>query len=164
MALALLGFVGVAVFAGVGNHARAQQAPTGTGSSMSTRGKAVYDAHCVECHGRSGKGDGPASMALMPHARDFTSGRYKIRSTETGSLPTDDDLLRSVRQGLNGSAMPGWEKILSDGDIQTVVQYIKTLSPRFAAEAPEPIAPDAGSADAIGRRPGIGGLRKDAVR
>lgn len=141
--LAVLVFVAVAMFTGAGNHARAQQAPTGAGSSTSTRGKAVYDAHCVECHGQSGKGDGPASMALMPHARDFTSGRYKIRSTETGSLPTDDDLARTVRRGLNGTAMPAWDKILSDGDIEAVVQYLKTLNPRFATEAPEPIAPSA---------------------
>ena len=40
----------------------------------------------------SGKGDGPAAHLLTPRPRDFTTGRYKIRSTETGSLPTDEDL------------------------------------------------------------------------
>src|SRR5678816_2299916 len=78
-------------------------------------------------------------MMMVPHPRDFTSGRYKIRSTETGSIPTDDDLLRSVRQGLYGSAMPAWEPILSDADIRAVVHYIKKLSPRFADEQPHPV-------------------------
>jgi cytochrome c oxidase cbb3-type subunit 2 len=93
-------------------------------------------------------------MTLVPHPRDFTSGRYKIRSTETGSLPTDDDLLRSVRQGLFGTAMPAWQSILSEDDIRAVVVYLKSFSPRFAAESPEPIAASpavAQSSDSAGR-------------
>src|SRR4029078_10016309 len=96
------------------------------------RGKAVYDKHCTECHGVDGKGDGPGASYVAPRPRDFSSGRYKIRSTETGSVPTDDDLVNSVRQGLYGTAMPAWDRILSDTDIQDVVAYIKSLSPQFA--------------------------------
>ena len=105
-----------------------------------TRGKIVYDAHCVECHGATGRGDGPAASHLVPAPRDFTSGKYKIRSTETGAVPTDDDLLRTVRQGLHGTAMPAWDTLLSDADQHEVVAYIKTLSPRFATDAPKPVA------------------------
>jgi mono/diheme cytochrome c family protein len=107
--------------------------------AAASRGKQIYDAHCVECHGTNGKGDGPAAHLMTPHPRDFTSAKYKIRSTETGSLPTDDDLLRSVRQGLYGTAMPGWQKILPEDDVRAVVDYVKTLSPRFAAEKPQPL-------------------------
>ena len=88
--------------------------------AAASRGKQIYDAHCVECHGPSGKGDGPAAHLMTPRPRDFTSAKYKIRSTETGSLPTDDDLLRSVRQGLYGSAMPGWQKMLPEDDVRAV--------------------------------------------
>ena len=103
------------------------------------RGKIVYEKHCVECHGVSGKGDGPAAALLTPHPRDFSLGRYKIRTTETGSLPTDDDLLRSVRKGLYGSAMPGWDNILADSNLRDVVAYVKSLSARFAEDTPRPI-------------------------
>jgi mono/diheme cytochrome c family protein len=104
------------------------------------RGKAVYDARCVECHGTTGKGDGPSAAFLTPRPRDFTTGKYKIRSTESGSVPSDDDLIGSVRRGLYGTAMPGWDRILSDGDIADVVQYLKSLSPQFAGQTPTPIA------------------------
>ena len=103
-------------------------------------GKAVYDAHCVECHGPNGKGDGPSAAYLVPRPRDFTTGKYKIRSTESGTMPTDDDLIGSVRRGLYGTAMPGWDRILADGDITDVVQYVKSLSPQFAAQPPRPVA------------------------
>jgi len=108
------------------------------------RGKAVYDKHCAECHGRSGKGDGAAAAYVAPHPRDFSTGRYKIRSTETGSVPTDEDLMRSVRQGLYGTAMPAWDRILSDTDIQDVVAYIKSLSPQFATP-PKVVDPGEGT-------------------
>jgi mono/diheme cytochrome c family protein len=107
------------------------------------RGKNVYDAHCVECHGDMGRGDGPSASYVTPRPRDFTSGKYKIRSTESGSVPTDDDLIQSVRQGLYGTSMPAWARILSDAEIADVVAYIKGLSPQFAT-APRPVSVGAG--------------------
>src|SRR5215831_12400409 len=89
LALALFGILVTSAF---GARMLAQRA----GAAPASRGKQVYDAHCVECHGADGKGDGPAAHLMIPRPRDFTKGRYKIRSTESGSLPTDDDLLRSV--------------------------------------------------------------------
>jgi cbb3-type cytochrome c oxidase subunit III len=126
---------------------------TRTRVEAQARGKAVYDKHCAECHGPDGKGDGPGSAYVAPHPRDFSSGRYKIRSTETGSVPTDDDLVRSVRQGLYGTAMPAWDRILSDSDIQDVVSYMKSLSPQFATP-PKVVTIGAGtpsSPESIGR-------------
>jgi cbb3-type cytochrome c oxidase subunit III len=110
------------------------------GVEAQPRGKAVYDAHCVECHGATGKGDGPSGAYLVPRPRDFTTGKYKIRSTESGTVPSDDDLIGSVRRGLYGTAMPGWDRILSDSDIADVVAYVKSMSPQFAAQPAKPIA------------------------
>jgi mono/diheme cytochrome c family protein len=130
--------VGVSLAAGARARLSAQPADSAsvTATGSASHGKAVYDAHCVECHGPTGKGDGPASPFLTPRPRDFTSGKYKIRSTETSNVPTDDDLIQSVGQGLYGSAMPGWATLLPAGDIRDVVSYIKTMSPRFVNEPP----------------------------
>lgn len=111
--------------------------------SPARTGQAVYQEHCAECHGPSGQGDGPAAHLLVPRPRDFTLGRYKIRTTETGSTPTDDDLLQSVRRGLSGTAMPGWEALLPDSDIRSVVDYLKSLSLRFQSDRPQTIAESA---------------------
>ncbi len=112
-------------------------------------GKAVYDAHCVECHGASGRGDGPAAGLLNPKPRDFTNGKYKLRSTDTGTMPTDEDLIRTVRQGMYSTSMPPWDRILSDDEIRAVVAYVRKLAPAtalppklVAAGAPVPSSPD----------------------
>ena len=144
--LVAVGVVGFAALTSVLlNDGRVRaQAPALTaapGAPAGERGKAIYDKHCLECHGSGGKGDGPAAHMLTPRPRDFTSARYKIRTTETGSLPTDADIQRSVRQGLGGSAMPAWQDLLSDADINAVVGYIKRFAPRFASEIPQVIVP-----------------------
>lgn len=140
----LLSAVGVVFLAAAIGSARIQAQP---------RGKAVYDAHCVECHGAEGKGDGPAAFFLVPRPRDFTTAKYKIRSTETGSIPTDDDVIRSIRQGLYATAMPAWDRILSDAEIRDVVEYMKSLSPQFLT-APRPVTlgtPIPSSPESVGR-------------
>jgi cbb3-type cytochrome c oxidase subunit III len=124
----------VGAFSGARTGIRAQPAPAQAGAVA--HGRTVYEAHCVECHGETGRGDGPASSELAPRPRDFSAGKYKIRSTDTGSVPTDQDLVRSVRQGLFGTAMPAWSGLLPEQDIADVVQYVKSLSPSFAAAAP----------------------------
>src|SRR5258705_241610 len=93
---------------------------------------------------------------MLPHPRDFTGAIYQIRSTASGELPTDADLLRAIDQGLPGTAMPGWKTRLSDRDRHNVLAYLKTFSTFFADTAikPKPLqfggAPGGGSgADAL---------------
>ncbi|HLC21299.1 MAG TPA: c-type cytochrome [Candidatus Methylomirabilis sp.] len=96
-------------------------------------GKQVYEKRCAFCHGFDGKGDGVAAPFLDPRPRDFTRGLYKIRTTPSGSLPTDDDLVKVVTEGMPGTSMPGW-KTLPEQERRAVVQYIKTFSDRFKSE------------------------------
>src|SRR5437867_83091 len=65
-------------------------------------GKRIYDQHCAACHGRNGRGDGPAAVWLYPKPRHFDSGLFKIKSTPPGSLPTDEDLFHTVTRGMPG--------------------------------------------------------------
>jgi DMSO reductase family type II enzyme heme b subunit len=101
-------------------------------------GKLVYSGKCAQCHGDDGKGLGPAAERVFPKPRDFTRGIYKIRTTPSGTVPTDDDLLRSVTNGLPGTSMPGWS-VLPERDRRQVVQYIKSFSEKFQEGAPTPI-------------------------
>ena len=103
-------------------------------------GKKVYEQHCIQCHGEKGDGEGPAAVHLSPRPRDFTSGKFKLRTTPSGALPTDDDLKRVVRKGMPYTSMPAWPQ-LSDAEVDGVVKYLKTFFAGFAApaQAPKPI-------------------------
>jgi cytochrome c oxidase cbb3-type subunit 2 len=103
-------------------------------------GRRVYEQHCAVCHGAAGDGRGEAAGRLQTAPRDFTGGRYKFRSTGSGQLPTDADLVRSIAQGMPGTAMVPQDH-LSPAEIQAVALFLKTLSPRFAGRpAPRPLA------------------------
>ena len=121
-----------------------------------TAGKVVYTKWCAGCHGDNGAGDGEAARYMLPHPRDFTGNAlYQIRSTPSGQLPTDADLLRAIDQGLPGTAMPAWQTRLSDRERREVVAYIKTFSPYFADTTQRPQLLD------FGKAPGGG---TDAIR
>jgi mono/diheme cytochrome c family protein len=106
---------------------------------MTPLGKAVYESKCALCHGQDGKGNGPAASTLNPRPRDFTSGKYKIRTTSFGSIPTDEDISRSILQGLHGTPMPDWAPFLRGDTLNAVVAYVKSFSPRFLTEKPVPL-------------------------
>jgi DMSO reductase family type II enzyme heme b subunit len=101
-------------------------------------GRSVYDKWCIECHGAEGEGDGSAAAAMLPRPRDLAQAQYQIRTTGTGELPTDDDLMWVMRNGLTGTTMPGWPN-LSDEEQRDVVAYIKSLSRFFGDEEPQPV-------------------------
>jgi mono/diheme cytochrome c family protein len=82
----------------------------------------------------AGDGKGLFAETLQPRPRDFTKGLFRYRSTPTGQVPTDDDLLRTATHGLFGVAMPAWEPFLDDTDRRDVVAYLKLFSPRFTTE------------------------------
>jgi cytochrome c oxidase cbb3-type subunit 2 len=103
-------------------------------------GRRVYDAHCAVCHGAAGDGAGSGADRVAVKPRDFTTGRYKLRSTGSGQLPTDDDLRRSIRQGMPGTSMVPQDH-LSDAELEAVISVVKGFSPRFArGPAPRPLA------------------------
>src|SRR5262245_2369614 len=90
----------------------AETGDQGSADSAVDIGRAIYDARCVNCHGATGKGDGPAAELLNPRPRDLTSGKFTIRTTESGSLPTDDDLRSSISNGFAGTSMPAWRPFI----------------------------------------------------
>ena len=99
-------------------------------AELLARGKVVYQNHCVGCHGEAGNGQGPGAYGLNPKPRDLTSGIFKFRSTAAGFLPTDDDLVRIVRQGVLGTSMPAFD-LMAERDILAVVQYVKVFSDKW---------------------------------
>lgn len=96
-------------------------------------GKKVYFKRCVWCHGVEGGGDGPSADRLFTRPRNFIQGTFKIRTTDSGEMALDQNLIDTVTNGLPGSAMPAWGggvmggRVLSKEEIFAVVQFVKSL-------------------------------------
>jgi mono/diheme cytochrome c family protein len=99
-----------------------------------TRGRDVYTYYCMSCHGERGDGQGPSAVGMRPPPRNFRQGLFKFGGVAAGELPTDEALKRTVRRGLHGTPMLPWD--VPAADLEAVVQYLKTFSPRWSQEAP----------------------------
>ena len=104
--------------------------------SILRQGKEYYFKLCVHCHGEEGEGDGGASKHIFPQPRELSQGIFKFHATQTNTLPLDEDIVRTIKQGIPGTAMPAWDDILSDEIINSIVKFIKTFSVRFGMEVP----------------------------
>ena len=122
----VLGFLGMAMMLVLPSVALAG-VPEPIQEDKLEHGKKVYFKRCVWCHGVEGGGDGPSADRLFTRPRNFIQGTFKIRWTDSGQLPRDEDLERTVKNGLPGSAMPAWGEVLSDADVKAVVQFVKSL-------------------------------------
>jgi len=103
------------------------------------QGQALYMEACAVCHGENGDGNGFLGEHLNPRPRDFTAGKYKFRSTNSSSIPTDFDLFRTITQGIPGTSMPNFA-FFTQEERFALVHFIKEFSERFATQKPaEPI-------------------------
>jgi mono/diheme cytochrome c family protein len=96
-------------------------------------GKHQYQRYCIGCHGGQGDGQGENAQWIDPKPRDFTAAVFKCRSTPSGTLPTDLDLIASIRRGFVNSNMPPWRPVVEQTDAD-LLAYIKTFSPRWKTE------------------------------
>lgn len=151
--------------AATGNIEPAGESPP-VDARLIEHGHWLYRGLCIGCHGVKGDGNGAVwelgekyakEHKLPRQPRDFTSAVFKVRSTPSGSLPTDTDLFRAVSRGLVADQdMPAF-KFLPERDRWAAVAYIKTLSKRWQEEKDyqeppievgEPPLPDAAALEA----------------
>lgn len=85
-----------------------------------SRGKAVYERHCMTCHGPRGYGDGPSALLLTIAPANFHRPGSFMKS--------DEALLRTIEHGAVFSPMHSWRGRLTDGEMQDVLAYIRVLS------------------------------------
>ncbi len=96
------------------------------------KGQSLYNRHCMSCHGEKGDGNGIFAKYIFPKPRDFTRGVYKLRSTPSGKVPTDMDLLNTIRNGVPGTAMISFS-FLSEDELKSIVEFIKTFAKKCVA-------------------------------
>jgi len=119
----LAGF-GLGVLLLFGVHAHEPQAglpsnPVFPDADSIAKGRALYEANCIACHGRTGVP--PPGLNLNPYPLDLT--------VHVPQHP-DGQLYRFIANGIPGTAMPAWkEQGMTDEEIWHLVNYLRTLAP-----------------------------------
>lgn len=83
-------------------------------------GKALFQRHCVVCHGERADGQSKLGKLMQPQPADLTHSTLGAAERE-----------RIIRKGGaavgRSSGMPAWELEIKDTDIATLVVYLGTL-------------------------------------
>lgn len=121
--ITMAGFsAGVLLFFGVHAHTPADGIPSNPifpDSNSIAQGRAIYEANCVTCHGRTGVP--PPDLDLSPYPLDLTI-----------HIPqhSDGEIYNFIANGVPGSAMVAWRQAgLSEEEIWHIVNYLRTLAP-----------------------------------
>ena len=136
------GFIAVAIAsfsAALTGSVRAAAQDIGTEAQRES-GKTLYLKYCAQCHGEKGDGEGYATPNLYPKPRNFTTGKFKVRTTPNGALPTHQDLVNIIKRGMPYTSMPAWPT-LTDEQVSDLAYFITTFSPDFSNKEriPQPV-------------------------
>jgi len=91
--------------------------PNGNNDTAVADGRRLYRRYCVSCHGRQGRGEGPASAQLSTAPLNFHS--------DTAANFSDEQLFNRISHGKQSTGMPAWSGRLSQDQRWAIVNYLK---------------------------------------
>jgi sulfur oxidation c-type cytochrome SoxX len=106
----------------------------------------TFKTLCSRCHGEKGDGKGVNSIYIDPAPRDLTRAEFMANKPQSR-------FIASIKNGVPGTSMPPWGKVLTDDQINGVFNYVWTsfvkaphreLKPRKVPEQ-NPVAMSAAS-------------------
>jgi len=92
------------------------------------RGNELYQKmNCWSCHGKEGRGDGPAAQALVDN-RGYPVPPYDFElGTRFKCGESNQDLYRILMTGLDGTPMPSFASSVTPVQAWDLVHYLRTL-------------------------------------
>jgi mono/diheme cytochrome c family protein len=98
-----------------------------------TQGGKLFRYHCLKCHNITGDGRGPAAHSMYPFPRDYRRGLFKFVTSGEGGKPRRADLVRTLTDGVRGTAMPPFG-LLPEAERDLLARYVTFLSIRGQVE------------------------------
>lgn len=80
----------------------------------------IYQAECAECHGETGKGDGPQAATLGDSVPDFADLAFLASRS-------NQDLFNAISAGI-GTSMPAYDQQLNDAERWGLTEYVRSLA------------------------------------
>ena len=112
------------------SEAKAMKNPVAATPESIAKGKALFEGKgtCFDCHGKEGKGDGPAGAILNPTPRDFTNCKFHKKRK-------DGEFFWVIKNGSKGPAadpkptgmvslVPG---TISEEEAWTIINYERSF-------------------------------------
>ena len=93
--------------------------------TSATSGKEMYLAYCATCHGKEGKGDGPAASALKVPPADLTT----LSKRNNGEFPSVHVV--NLLTGSNGVAAHGSKEMPVWGPVFMAMEHQHTSAARL---------------------------------
>jgi len=92
---------------------------------FATDGEGLFKFYCSQCHGLTGKGDGPNVTKDFPVSpRNFTD------AAEMSKL-SDADLLNVIMDGgpsvSKSPMMPPWGTTINEGDVAQLIEHLRVI-------------------------------------
>ena len=115
----------------------------GGGDDAIAEGQRVYtQLECWKCHGQAGRGDGPSSPTLTDDWQHPIRAADLTESWNFTGGSSVEAIYTRLRTGLDGTPMPSFSdvidsKIITDEQLWSVAQYVRSLSPERAPEVRE---------------------------
>jgi DMSO reductase family type II enzyme heme b subunit len=92
------------------------------------RGKDVYKrAKCWECHGESGRGDGPSAPTLKDDAKDAIRAANLRKGWLIKGGREPRDIFMRFSTGVDGTPMPSYADSLAEDDRWALAHYVASL-------------------------------------
>jgi mono/diheme cytochrome c family protein len=92
-------------------------------------GKRAFDTNCTACHGNLAQGAVKAGMTISiieeqkgRQPPDLTDGQWDHGSS-------DGEVFTVIKRGLPPTIVAGYDGRIPDGDIWSIVNYLRTLRP-----------------------------------
>ncbi|HEB56220.1 MAG TPA: cytochrome c [Gammaproteobacteria bacterium] len=95
------------------------------GAVQAADDKQLYDFYCAQCHGLTGKGDGPnVTKDFKTDPRDFTSvvDMEKLSDADIRNVIMDGGAAVSKSE-----LMPPWSTTIAEADVDKLTAYIRKL-------------------------------------
>jgi mono/diheme cytochrome c family protein len=98
-------------------------------ADLLAKGKTLFTANCISCHGEGGNGDGTAGAALNPKPRNF----HATDGWKNGRKITD--MYKTLQEGIKGSGMAAYD-YLPAADRFAIIHYVRSFMQSAPANTP----------------------------